>query len=265
MERAAARMDEMADRDVSDPLQMTSLPPLFLDLVASGYGDAIPAERCVDDCLILVHAYAQLGIAAQVRAVELVARASARQCITHGTLTPWWEDGMVHGHTVVWIPALGHLVDVTAEQYDEIAACRGGPVIAACPAGVDSDDARQVETLRGDLLLTYTLAPAAVTEALLDHPVIRAEGGGHRRRGINVASQVVAWLAERQPPERIRLIPNRRTAALVEAVRDLPEQPTDAGDSRFVLPGPHGEPVIVRLDDIPLPEGTPSAVEPQNG
>jgi hypothetical protein len=262
VERAAARMDEMADRDVSDPLQLTSLPPLFLDLVASGYGEAIPAERCIDDCLILVHAYAQLGIAAQVRVAELiVTRVSTGQCITHGTLAPWWEDGMVHGHTVVWIPTLGHLVDVTAEQYDEIAACRGGPVIAARPVDV-SDDVRRVETRRGDLLLTYTLAPAAVTVALLDHPVVRAEGGGHRRRGINVASQVVGWLAERQPPERIRLILNRRAAALVEAVRDLPEQPTADGDSRFVLPGPHGEPVIVRLDDIPLPEGTPSAAEP---
>jgi hypothetical protein len=65
-------MDAMAGEDVSDPLQLTSLPPLFLDLVAAGYGDAIPAERCVDDCLILVHAYAQLGIAAEVRAAELV-------------------------------------------------------------------------------------------------------------------------------------------------------------------------------------------------
>ena len=94
---------------------------------------------------------------------------------------------MLHGHTVVWIPSLGHLVDVTAEQYDEIAACRGGPVIAASLADTGSDDTRRVETRRGDLLLTYALAPAAVTAALLDHPVIRAEGG-HRRRGINVAS-----------------------------------------------------------------------------
>ncbi|MGH3305025.1 MAG: hypothetical protein ACRDOK_25825 [Streptosporangiaceae bacterium] len=91
----------MAGGDVSDSLQLTSLPPLFLDLVAAGYGDAIPAERCVDDCLILIYAYAQLGIAAQVRAAELViTRASAGQDITYGTLAPWWEDGMLHGHTV---------------------------------------------------------------------------------------------------------------------------------------------------------------------
>ena len=164
-------MDEMAGRDTSDPLQLTSLPALFLDLVASGYGNVIPAERCADDCLILVHAYAQLGIAAQVRAVELVVtRASAGQRVTHGTLAPWWEDGMLHGHTVVWIPALGHLVDVTAEQYDEIAACHGGPVIAASPASAGRDDIQQVEIRRGDPLLTYTLAPATVTAALPDRP-----------------------------------------------------------------------------------------------
>lgn len=255
-------MDAMAGGNVLDPMQLTSLPPLFLDLVAAGYGDALPAERCADDCLILVHAYAQLGIAAQVRAAELtITRACAGPGITYGTLAPWWEDGMLHGHTVVWLPALGHLVDPAAEQYAEIAACRGGPVIAACPASAGSgDDEQRVEIRRADLLLAYTLAPAAATASLLLHPVIQAEGSSHRRRGMNVASQVVAWLAECQPPERVCLIPNRRAAALVEAVRDLPEHSTAAGDRRFVLPGPHGEPVIARLDNIPLPEGTPPAL-----
>jgi hypothetical protein len=257
-------MDEMVDHgDVSDPLQMTSLLPLFLDLAASGYGEAIPAERCVDDCLTLVHAYAQLGIRAHVRAVELVVTsASTGQSVTHGTLAPWWQDGMLHGHSVVWLPGLGHLVDVTAEQFAEIAARRAGPVIAVGPAATGGDDGTlRIEVRRGDLLLTYTLAPAAMTAVLLDHPVIRAEPGGHRRRGINVASQVVAWLAERQPPERTRLIPSRRAAALVDAVRDLPERPTAAGDSRFVLPAQPGGTVTARLDDIPLPEGTPPAAE----
>jgi hypothetical protein len=255
-------MDAMAGGDVSDPLQLTSLPPLFLDLVAAGYGDALPAERCVDDCLILMHAYAQLGIAAQVRAAELVvSRACAGQDVTYGTLAPWWEGGMLHGHTVVWIPGMRHLVDVTAEQYAEIAACRGGPVVAACPETADSgDDVRRAQTRRTDLLLTYTLAPAAAMAALLNHPVMREEAGDHRRRGINVASQVVAWLAESQPSERISLMPNRRAAALVEAVRDLPEHPTAAGDRRFVISRPNGEPLMVRLDEIPLPEGTPPAV-----
>jgi hypothetical protein len=262
-ERAAARMDAAVRGDVSDPLQLTSLPPLFLDLAASGYGDLIPAERCVDDCLILVHAYAQLGIAAQVRTAELaITTASTGQHVSYGTLAPQWEDCMLRGHTIVWIPGLGHLVDPTAEQYPKIAACRGGPVIAAGPATApNGDEVRRVETRRAGLQLAYTLTPAAATAALLNRPVVQAEGSGHARRGINVASQVVAWLAECQPPERIALIPNRRAAALIEAVRDLPEHPTAAGDRRFVLPGPHGEPVIVRLDEIPLPEGTPPAVK----
>jgi hypothetical protein len=37
--------------------------------VAAAYG--LPAERCVNDCLTVAHAYAQLGIAAEVRITEL--------------------------------------------------------------------------------------------------------------------------------------------------------------------------------------------------
>jgi hypothetical protein len=38
-------MDAAVGGDVSDPLQLTSLPPLFLDLAASGYGVLATADR----------------------------------------------------------------------------------------------------------------------------------------------------------------------------------------------------------------------------
>ncbi|MDX6394105.1 MAG: hypothetical protein QOJ73_5168, partial [Streptosporangiaceae bacterium] len=57
----------------------------------------------------------------------VITRAFTGQYISYGTLAPWWEDGMLHGQTIVWIPGLGHLVDPTVERYPEIAACRGGP------------------------------------------------------------------------------------------------------------------------------------------
>lgn len=253
----------MASRNVLDPLQLTSLPPLFLDLVAAGSGDEVPTERCVDDCLILVQAYAQLGIAAETLAAELVAvRSSTGQSATHGSLTPRWEDSLFHGHTVIWIPALRHLIDPTAEQYDEIAACRCGPIIDKCRVVHVGAGVQQMETRRAGLRLSYRTLSAAATAPLLDHPVVRNSSDAYRRRGINIASQVVAWLAESQTLERIRLIPNKRAAVLVEAVRGLPEQPTEDGDCRFVLTGPRGEAVIARLDEIPLPAGTPTAALP---
>ncbi|WP_433358695.1 hypothetical protein [Streptosporangium sp. CA-115845] len=259
VQRAAARVGGlMAYRAASDPMQVVSLPPLFLDLVAAEY--LAPAERCLDDCMTLVHAYAQLGIPAQVRAVQLtITDASAKTSLTHGTLTPWWEDGKIHGHTVVWLPTLGSLVDVTAEQFSQIAALDEGPVIAT---RLPADTGDRIQVRRKGVLLTYVLAPLETTVALLDHPVPRADAADYRRRGVNVASAVLAIMADSLPQQSIQLIPHQRAAALVEAVRGLPEHLTPTQDRRFLLPGPGGEPLVVQLDQIPLPAGCPAVAEP---
>jgi hypothetical protein len=234
-------------------VQVTALLPLFLDAVAADH--RLPAERCLDDCLVLAHAYAQLGIAAEVRAAELVITSAATgQSSTHGSLAPRWQR-LMHGHAVVWLPGLAHLADVTAGQYPEIAAAGHGPVIAACtllPGSDAAGDVVQVDVPWDGLLLAYTLAPLATTAIMLDHPVMRAEEDGHRRRGLNVASAAVRLLADWLPAGQARLIPHPRAAALTEAVRDLPGHRTAAGDLRFMLPGPDGNPVAARLDEIPL-------------
>jgi len=116
-------------QDAAEPLQVTAVPALFLDAIAAEH--SLPAERCLDDCLSLACAYAQLGRDAQVRAAELVITVPDGRRATHGTLAPRWEDGMIHGHAVVWLPGPGHLVDVTAGQFPLIAAEGLGPVIAA--------------------------------------------------------------------------------------------------------------------------------------
>ncbi|GAT68816.1 hypothetical protein PS9374_04481 [Planomonospora sphaerica] len=257
VERAAARIAAtVAGLDPSDPMQVPSLPPLFVDVVAAEY--LLPAERCLDDCMALAHAYAQLGIPAQVRAAELtVTDRSAKTSITYGTLAPRWENGMIHGHTVVWLPTLRCLVDVTAEQFPQIAVLDGGPVIIVC--GPDDGAAGRIQTRRRNTLLAYALAPPETTAALLEHPVPRAAADDYRRRGLNIASAVMTIVAESLPHDSIGLIPHRRAAALIEAIRPLPQHETSAGDRCFLLPGANGTPTVARLDQIPLPAGTPAA------
>jgi hypothetical protein len=104
---------------------------------------------------------------AQVRAAELVITVPDGRRATHGTLAPRWEDGMIHGHAVVWLPGPGRLVDVTAGQFPLIAAEDLGPVIAAGimlprPAS-QAGGTDRVGVIWGDLQLAYTLAPMAVT------------------------------------------------------------------------------------------------------
>nr|MDT0663770.1 hypothetical protein [Micromonospora sp. DSM 115978] len=74
---------------------------------------------------------------------------------------------------------------------------------------------------------------------------------------INIASAVVSLLADELAPSAAAALPTRRTAALVEAVRGLPEERTDGGDHRYVLAGTGSVSHAVRLDEIPLPAGTP--------
>lgn len=236
--------------------------PLFIDAFAAEH--LLPAERCLNDCMTLVHAYAQLGIPAQVRAVELITtNTSTKSSVTYGSLAPRWEDDMIHGHTVVWLPFLGHVVDVTAEQFPEIAVLSEGPIIAGHTEPRATGIAlERITVKRKNLLLVYTLAPMETTIALLNHPIPRADVANHQRYGLNVASAVVTILATSLPQEKVRLIPHLRAAALVEAVRELPEYQTSTEDRRFLLPGQDGEPVVVQLDQIPLPAGTPPVAEP---
>ncbi len=251
----------MKYRAPSDPMQVPSLPPLFIDLIAAR--DLAPLERCLDDCMTLVHAYAHLGIPAELRAAELaVTNTSTKASITHGSLAPRWEDGMIRGHTVVWLPTLKHLIDITAEQFPELAALNEGPIIARDVDRRPSDAVPTRTTIkRKNLLLTYTLAPTETTADLLNHPMARAEAANYRRRGVNVASAAVSILSHSLPPESAQSIPHKRAAALVEAVRDLPGHLTPTEEPRFLLPGPDGRQVVAQLDEIPLPDGTPPVAE----
>lgn len=264
-ERAVSRLSALvAFMDSADPLQVASVPPLFIDVVATEYG--LAPQRCVNDCLTLVHAYAQLGIPAQVHAVELsITDAGTGTRTVHGSLCPRWEDDMIHGHTVVWLPEVDHLVDVTAEQFTPIAEFDEGPVILAGTSpsrgGSIRDAPELVSGRRRDLQLIYTLAPPGTTAELIDHPQVRAEVVQHRRHGLNLASASVVLLAEVLTSERAEAIPHPRAAALVRAVRDLPERRTPSGDWRFVLTNPEGDSTVVRLDRIPLPKGTPAVLD----
>ncbi|MFC5821135.1 hypothetical protein [Nonomuraea harbinensis] len=259
--RAARVAGMIAYRSPADPMQVPSVLPLFIDIVAAEY--LLPAERCLDDCMTLAYAYAQLGIPAHVRAAELsITNTLTKTTVVHGSLTPHWDDDMIYGHTVVWLPTLNHLVDVTAEQFPEIAALDQGPMIA----GRDGYQAahipeERIQVKRKNLRMAYTLAPLDTTVALLDHPVPRASMADYHRRGVNVATAAVIILADSLPQERLALVPHRRAAALIEAVRELPEYRTPAGDRRFLLRGPDGAQIVVELDEIPLPVGTPSAAE----
>jgi hypothetical protein len=68
---ATAALNRALGGDLFDPLTLIAMPALFLETIAAGYRPVLPSERCVDDCLVLAHAYAQFGLEAEIRIVEL--------------------------------------------------------------------------------------------------------------------------------------------------------------------------------------------------
>lgn len=268
---ASAILQKAAAVKLSGPLPFAALPPLAQHTIRSRFQDTIPPERCVDDCLTLAHSYAELGIEAQIRVAELTitdVTTSART--VHGTPRPRWEDGVFSGHTVVWLPAHRHLIDPAAEQFREIAVYKAGPVIAAAgpaqTAGPPQDDGPEadddevkVTVVRGYLRLAYVLGSRSASAEVLDHPSVRAEWDGNRRRGVNVASEVVWLLANDRTPTDTAVIPYPRAAALIDAARGVDRHGSLGEDFFFRERGADpSQARPMRLHEIPLPSGTPA-------
>lgn len=255
--QARARLTRLLSfGDAADPLQVISVPARYMDVIVAEAAGAIEEERCADDCVILACAYAHLGISAEIRAARLIITDTRdRSSTAHGTLAPRWEDGLLHGHTVVWIPAWQCLIDTTILQFLPEDSLTWEAVIA--PAAYRSQPAETVTASHGRFRVAYTLAPAQATAPVLGYARMVEERDDLLRRGMNVASAALALMAEHLPAERARQIPHPRAAALLTATRDLPAAQTPAGDWRFTAPGTGGQPASLTLAEIPLPAGTP--------
>lgn len=247
---------------LADPLPFAALPALVMHAIRAGHPGAFPAANCVDECLILAHAYGELGIEAQVRVAELtVADTKSDAQTVHGLPRPYWQDGRFSGHTVVWLPQQRHLIDPAAERYREIAAWKAGPVIAAAgPAMYPAADDTEipVTVARGYLRIAYTLGSRVASAAVLDDPAAQDERDGHRLRGENIAAEVIWMLATQRSPADTAVIPYPRAAALVDAVRGM-ERHGGTGEDVF-FESRAGELAAVgpiRLHHIPLPAGVP--------
>ena len=242
--QARARLIRLlAFGDAADPLQVISVPPLYMDVIVAEAAGVIEEERCADDCVILACCYAHLGIAAEIRAARLtVTDTRDRSSTTHGTLSPSWEDGLLHGHTVVWIPAQRCLIDPTILQFLPEDTLSWEAVIAHAAPG--TRPAETVTASHGRFRVAYILAPAEATAPLLGYPRMLEERDDLLRRGVNIASAALALMAEHLPADRARQSP-LTCRALLTAIRDLSAEQTPAGDwrspppARAASPPPH--------------------------
>jgi hypothetical protein len=244
--------------DASDPAWVTAPPVIYLGaLIAAGVGE-LRGDFAVADCLTLAHAYAQLGVVAEIRAAELVVDdldTGGQQ--TYGTVNPFWEDQELVGHAVVWVPRYGHLIDTYAGKLAAIAARGEGPVVALDPGVDERDGLTVVEHDHHGLLLTHVLASRLTTSALLGSRPEPVADSVYAQRGMTLASMTAMLLARAFEPEDVARVQVRRAAALAGAVRGLEFRRSDDGLG-FVQSAAEEE-QLVPFEDLPLPAGTPLA------
>jgi GNAT superfamily N-acetyltransferase len=217
----------------------------------------IPPNVCVEVCRWLHYAYAQLGIRSVLSAAGLVVSGPAGNALLKAPVSPSWAGAVLDGHAILCLPEVRRFVDPTVEQYPEVARYRIGPVSglamgqiggAVRPAPFVPGD--QLIVRRKDLTLAYTLGDPAGTREIMGHWAVQDRTEVHRRAGINLATVVLDFVRG-QHDLREAQIP--RLQALLAAAGDYPvRHDPGTGDWFFDLPGRQ-----LRLDELPLPPGTP--------
>jgi hypothetical protein len=166
----------MTGEKVAGLLQASDIPAdarvlLFLPVLWISQRRSLPANQCVQSCLTLRHAYGQLGIRTELRAVELVARKPSGRQVRLSCPDPSWQGGHFAGHCVLWLPDSGRFIDPAVQQFTQVALLREGPPVmgrlgltGGLPAG------RRVPVLRDDLILLYTVLAAEHTAMIVNSP-----------------------------------------------------------------------------------------------
>lgn len=170
--------------DIPADLMVELLPAMLWLEHATG----LPTNLCVSSCAALHFAYAQLGIDAHPRAVDLVVgNRRTDQHTMYGQSDPYWSGSTFHGHCVLWVPGSKRLIDPTVEQYPEIRRYELGPVCGRIAASM-ATPAQQAELARGelppgtaigverqDLILLYTTVDPEFDDIVMSAP-------GHREQ-----------------------------------------------------------------------------------
>lgn len=216
-----------------------------------------PAHMCLDGALVLRTAYAQFGITAVPKLVQLVVTDPASDHATHyGTRTPHIDSrNQFIGHMGLWLPQSCNFIDHTVQQFPEVRAVYGWPMVVLL--GVDGiTDWNQVQGgftgPRGRLKLKYYPLPEEDNARLLAHPHLARHAELYHRVGIDIASELLLLLRREEFRERALATPHTCLHALLGIVGDA-EKRTDAdGYMRFVLPGTE-QAGGVYLDQITVP------------
>src|SRR5438067_7362779 len=101
---------------------------MLLPLLWLRHPNDVTGNLCVDSSIVLQHAFAMLGVDADVRPVDLViANQASGKHTMYGRPDPYWDGTNFNGHCVLSLPQSGRMLDTTVEQFPEARRPGWGP------------------------------------------------------------------------------------------------------------------------------------------
>lgn len=230
------------------------LPVLWLSRV-----ETFSRNSSVEGCMVLHHAYDLLGIASDVYTVTLwITNPSNDQSTEYGRPDPCWDNGILDGHCLLWLPQSGRAIDVSVEQFPAAV----GSVSAPLMGRIGGANLRGWQTADGELPPGTYLAMSgrAVYELtgpryrdLVTSSLASEDNERYRRAGVNLASRALTLMRIGPVADRVRGVPYPRLHALLDAVGTAEFVVEPGGDFFFTFRDDDTERSL-RLDEIPIGE-----------
>ncbi|MGH3758780.1 hypothetical protein [Actinophytocola sp.] len=231
------------------------LPVLWLSRVKAFEGNS-----SVEGSMVLHHAYEQLGIASHVYTVTLsIMNPTNDRSAEYGRPDPRWNDGILDGHCVLWLPQSGRMIDATVEQFSAAPDSASAPVVGRLAGSNSSAWASPEGGLAAgtwiDVLgavgpMHYELTDLEYRD-LVTSSLTLEDNERYQRAGVNLASRALTLLRVGPVAERVRTVPYPQLHALLDAVDNAEFVVEPTGDFFFTVRDGDIEHSL-RLDAIPL-------------
>lgn len=231
------------------------LPVLWLSRV-----EAFEGNSSVEGSMVLHHAYEQLGIASYVYTVTLsITNPANGRSTEYGRPDPLWDNGILDGHCLLWLPQSGRVIDATVEQFSGTPGSASAPVVGRLAGSNTSAWASTEGGLTAgtflDVLSAVGLLHYELTGPEYQHLVTSSltpeDDERYRRAGVNLASRALTLLRVGPVAERVRRVPYPQLHALLDAVATAEFVVESTGDFFFTVRREDAEHSL-RLDEIPV-------------
>ncbi|MGW4394938.1 hypothetical protein ACWEHA_06570 [Amycolatopsis nivea] len=245
-----------SDDVAPDLLVELLLPLLWLDHAAGAAG-----SLCVSGSMMLHYAYAQLGIASEVHAVDVVITDErTQQHVAYGRQDPYWDGETFHGHCLLHLPRTRRMIDPAVEQFPEVK--RSNLPLFGRTVVTGSDEVEGHETLgqgelppysvmytrRGTQAFLHTVVGQEYARIAWESPHADKDAERYHAAGVNLATHALSLLRLPGVADRVRQVRYPKLNALLDVIAEAPIAADHVGDFHVTLAGRN-----LRIDEIPLP------------